>query len=450
MSGLLTQLSRSVLSSASASTSRALSTSAVAAKAAAAKARQANATKGGGGRTKVRSGDPRSWCGVAANISQSTGLVLKTALAQEPADLTDLVQLYPESVIPLNVGKASTFPRNTYDQLKTFGLPTRLEKELAIGSPASVVRQATLDLVQTLEKSKGGSSKNARYLLNGVRGSGKSTLLVQAVSYALESGWLVLYAPRAEKWTDSSSQFAYNAASQTFHQPELSASLLSKFYAVNRDRLATVALPEALTFGEHKFAAGSKLDELVSAGSKDELVSVPILEKVLEILGKQTQLPVLIALDDVQTLFGTSKYRTPTYEPVEPYHLSAPRLFLDYFSGRKSFANGAIVTAPSLTNTKIFPSVDFYKGFGIQPRKAITEYTKFNEHHLAHAEGVKKIEVPFGLTGTEAAGMFELWTRRGWVANGADDVFMGGFTAAAGNPLELARGWTISHQTHIA
>lgn len=400
-------------------------------------------------------------------FAQSTGLVLKTTLAREPADLTDLVQLYPvsrgfeitgpiltytqESVIPLNVGKASTFPRNTYDQLKTFGLPIRLEKELAIGSPASVVRQATLDLVQTLEKSKGGSSKDARFILSGVKGSGKSTLLVQAVSYALESGWIVLYVPRAEKWVDSTAQFKYNAASQTFHQTETSAGLLSKLHSVNRDRLATITLPEALTFGEFKFAAGSNLDELVSAGSKEELIAVPVLEKVLELLGKQTKIPVLVAIDDVQTLFGTTAYRTPTYEPLEPYYLSAPRLFLDYLSNRKSFANGAIVTAPSYTRTKILPSDNFYKGFDIESRTAITEYTKFDEHHLAHAKsGIKKIEIPFGLSGAEAVSMFELWTRKGWVTNGADDVFMGGFTAAAGNPLELARGWTISHQTYIA
>ncbi|KAL1405341.1 hypothetical protein Q8F55_008972 [Vanrija albida] len=444
MSGLITQLSRSVLSGTSASTSRAFATSAVATKAA----------KPAGQAAKKRnnpSAKARKDKASAPTRAKSTGLVLKTVLAREPADLTDLVQLYPESVIPLNVGKASTFPRNTYDQLKTFGLPVRLEKELAQGSPASVVRQATLDLVQTLEKSKGGSSKNARFLLNGARGSGKSTLLVQAVSYAIESGWLVLYVPRAEKWIDSTSQFAYDLPSQTFHQREISAGLLSKFLAVNRDRLATIPLPADLAFGEHKFAAGSKLDELVSAGSKEDLIAVPVLEAVLDILGKQTKFPVLAAVDDVHVLFATTKYRTPTYEPLESYNLSVPRLFLDYISGRKAFANGAILTAPSYTKTTMQPSVEFYKGLGIQSRWPITEYTKVDEHHVAHASsGIKKIEVPFGLSGTEATAMFELWTRRGWTTNGSDDTFMGGFTAAAGNPLELGRGWTISHQTHFA
>lgn len=47
--------------------------------------------------------------------------------------------------------------------------------------------------------------------------------------------------------------------------------------------------------------------------------------------------PVLWAMDEAQSLFNTSKYRAADYTPIEPYHLSTPRLALDFIAGRRSF-----------------------------------------------------------------------------------------------------------------
>lgn len=44
---------------------------------------------------------------------------------------------------------------------------------------------------------------------------------------------------------------------------------------------------------------------------------------------------VLIAIDDVQALFRQSAYRAPDYTLLQSYALSAPRLMLDFISGRK-------------------------------------------------------------------------------------------------------------------
>jgi len=44
---------------------------------------------------------------------------------------------------------------------------------------------------------------------------------------------------------------------------------------------------------------------------------------------------------------------------------------------------------------------------------------RYDPHHLAHASsGIKKVEVPFGMSGVEAAGMFEIWARKGWAPKG--------------------------------
>lgn len=47
--------------------------------------------------------------------------------------------------------------------------------------------------------------------------------------------------------------------------------------------------------------------------------------------------PVLFAIDEVHSLFSVSTYRSPSYELIEPYHLSTPRLALDYLTGIKTF-----------------------------------------------------------------------------------------------------------------
>ena len=53
------------------------------------------------------------------------------------------------------------------------------------------------------------------------------------------------------------------------------------------------------------------------------------------------RIPVLLAMDDVQSLFSASRYKTPQWDMIESYHLSAPLLALDYLTGRKTFVSGS-------------------------------------------------------------------------------------------------------------
>lgn len=354
-----------------------------------------------------------------AALIKAGGLNLKTSLAKETPDLTDLVQLYPESLIPLNAGKAATFPRVTYDQLKAFGLPKKIAHELATGGlPASVIRQPTLDIIETLKKASISSSKEARYILTGSAGSGKSMLLVQAASYALEAGWIVFYAPQLTKWLDSSTQYAYDEKSKQFAQIELSSQLLTKLLGVNKALLGKIELPETLTIAGEEFAAGSKLVDLVAAGAKEERLSVEALAATVDVLSKQTAIPVLLAVDEANALFRTSEYRAPDYTRLEPYNLSASSLVLDLLTGRKSFGAGAVLGALCWSNTQVPVSDTLLHGLGVPTTHPVTPYTRHDEVHLANAQsGIKPIEVPLGMNGKEAAAMFEIWTRKGWASN---------------------------------
>jgi small subunit ribosomal protein S29 len=433
-----------------ASGSRAFSVSAVACKVKGEKAKKAVT----GVRKKQGTGFGAKGKGAArgpAALIKAGGLTLRTTLAKEPADLSDLVQLYPEALVPLNAGAAATFPRATYEHLKTFGLGKRIALELANGGlPTSVIRQATLDLVATLNAAKGKSSKNARLLLSGPRGAGKSMLMLQAAAYALEAGWVVLYVPQASKWLDSSTQFEYNAESKSFHQTELSQQILTKLAAVNKAQLAKITLPEALKVGWESFEAGTKLADVVALGAKNDRLAVPALEATVTVLSKQTAVPVLLAVDEAQAFFRTSDYRAPDYTRLEPYHLSASSLVLDLLTGRRAFGAGAVIGALSHSNTQWPVSDTLLHGIGQPTAHPVHPYTKHDEVHLANAQsGIQTVEVPLGMTGKEAAAMFEVWTRKGWATNPADDVFLGALNATAGNPGEMARGWLQSHQAHV-
>jgi hypothetical protein len=56
-------------------------------------------------------------------------------------------------------------------------------------------------------------------------------------------------------------------------------------------------------------------------------------------LNRVSRYPVLLAVDDFQALYCKTAYRDPHFVPIKPYHLSIPRLLLEYASGRKSFVS---------------------------------------------------------------------------------------------------------------
>lgn len=324
-----------------------------------------------------------------------------------------------ESIIAENVGKASVIPRKTFDVLQTFGLPAKVDKDLTLGAPATVVRKATLDIVKSLEDGKAGDSKEARYMITGERGAGKSMLLLQAVAYALESGWIVFYQPTATRWVDSSTQFAYNEKKMMFDQPEAAVDMLQKLLAVNRKRLSQIKLESAVELADATVKAGEGLDKLVEHGLKEDTkTAIATLDAVLDILSNQTQFPVLFAIDEVQALFRTSKYRRPDYKFLEAYHLGVPRMALEYLSGARELKRGAVLTATALSHTEYMPSDSLIAGLGLPPRRTMHAYTPIDETYLNYAKsGIKRFDVPFGMTGPEAAAMFQLFARKGWTSN---------------------------------
>lgn len=48
---------------------------------------------------------------------------------------------------------------------------------------------------------------------------------------------------------------------------------------------------------------------------------------------------MLLAIDEFEALYSDSKYKTPAFHTIKAWHLSMPRLLLDYVSGKKSFVS---------------------------------------------------------------------------------------------------------------
>lgn len=49
--------------------------------------------------------------------------------------------------------------------------------------------------------------------------------------------------------------------------------------------------------------------------------------------------PVLLAIDDLQALYGTSLCRDPEFNHIRALHLSMPRQILEYASGNSAFVS---------------------------------------------------------------------------------------------------------------
>ncbi|TYJ57428.1 hypothetical protein B9479_001744 [Cryptococcus floricola] len=370
-------------------------------------------------------------------------IALRYSMAGTPPDLSDLPRLQPGTFRKDTVGKATTLSKQSFDKLKAIGLPTKIDKELSsAGGPASVVREATLDVVKRVESAKNGSSKDSRFILTGEKGSGKSILLLQSVVYALETDWIVLYQPRASKWTNSTSHYIYDPSTKTYSQWESAQDILNVLVQTNKDKLDAIKLDETVELAKGKeIKQGSSLTEVAQLGAKDDRVAVAAFEAVIDVLEKQTQFPVLWAIDEAQSLFNTSKYRTAEYTPLEPYHLSTPRLVLDFIAGRRAFARGSILTSLSLSDPTNLPSPSLSTALSLPTTQPITPYTPINPYHLAHAQGLTPIAVPHGMSAEEAKGLFEIYTKKGWAVGASDELFVEGFVGTQGNPKEMGKGW---------
>lgn len=226
--------------------------------------------------------------------------------------------------------------------------------------PASLVRSTTVDLVSQLNKAGEGpsssSSSSPRIVLTGPRHGGKSQLLLQSVACALSADWVVVYIPRLTTYINSTSSYVYSAEEKVYLQPDLARSLLSSIRGANSRaalQRVPVSLPEGMATAPRGVTITERttlLDVLAAATDGDRpltaLASQQVLDVVLHALATQTEVPALLAMDDLQALYLPSLYRTPDFDTIQSYELGPIRSLLRFIAGTGP-ARGAVLGAVS-------------------------------------------------------------------------------------------------------
>ncbi|GAA5914127.1 hypothetical protein JCM5296_004717 [Sporobolomyces johnsonii] len=378
----------------------------------------------------------------------STGSGAGNALSEvtlPPPDLSGLKVMHPESLTKAAVGDVRAFPAPALDIFKVLSVPTSIKNEHAFTpKPATVVRNVTLEVTSVLDAGRKASSKESRHVLDGGVGTGKSTLLLQAVSYAASTDWVVLYLPSATPLVNSSTPHLYSSARNLFDQPVLSASLLTKFSTANKAAFKALKTSQEWAFGERKVAKGKSLEELCKAAGGDEKLVTSVFEAVIEELSAQKERPVLLAIDDAQSLFATSAYVDPTYQAIETFSLIVPRMLLGFVSGQRTFATGSVLLCASSVSPHPSPAMTDF----LSPPSPSALPSAYDRARLASyptyaailASGVRKLAVPARLDRTEAVGIVKLlqgW--RGVREQVSDRAFVERLVATDGNPREFAK-----------
>ena len=90
---------------------------------------------------------------------------------------------------------------------------------------------------------------------------------------------------------DCTSPYHYDARTQTYYLPVLSADLLTRIKTTNHKRLLQIHMQKDLVIERmpHAPKAGASLLEAVDFGIRESFVSPLVLEHVLTELGAQTQ-----------------------------------------------------------------------------------------------------------------------------------------------------------------
>ena len=403
--------------------------------------------------------------------------------------MSDLMTLNAGAVVEAEVGEPLAWSKRTRSAFETFGLPRELARKQATQPrPRTVVRSATQSLIRSLEEAKEVTTTVPRRMLVGDPGCGKSTYLLQAVAHALESKWVVLYVPRAVDWINSSSPYLYSSQLGTYLQPELAQAMMQSLLKVNGSLLSHVKGAALRLSESHVWEDQTPLDKVLKEALQE---SVPphirqlALEHVVRTLAKQTQVPFLVAVDDVQALFSTSEYRDPDFAPLQAYELALPRALLNLCvapAPGEGVQRGAVLTAMSTSHASFPPSAELLTALreatsstdGSVPwdrlmhmvhcRRAATRvqepnaYTPLQDTHLAHAQAAQfaVTDVSSPLDQKEAASILQLlhreraiWTSTclSTMANLSvpnDEVFMAKLVESNGNMKVFERSLRTS------
>ncbi|KAJ1772226.1 hypothetical protein EV179_001835 [Coemansia sp. RSA 487] len=214
------------------------------------------------------------------------------------------------------------------------------------GGAALLYRKTTQDLVDQMAQHAQEGSRQAA-VIDGKAGAGKSAELMKLAAVAASSGHLVIYAHATIPWVDSSRPYAPGSDGNTFVQHELTMELFQTVKDMSSDALAKIPLGKDISFGKRSLNAAQTLADLVDFALQIPSVSQDALDHLLAIASKQTIVPVLIAVDDVNTLWTNTFYRDQSDAILPASRLRLPSSFRPFFDGEMTLNRGWAVGAMS-------------------------------------------------------------------------------------------------------
>lgn len=151
--------------------------------------------------------------------------------------------------------------------------------------------------------------------------------------------------PSAISLIDGHHGYTYSTATETYHQNDLSASVLSSLLATS-PQLGQMALPsniptlsgvvdDQVIESRPPSDAKATLADLARRGIDEPAFAPAVLENILAALAKQDTYPVLLAIDSAQALYRPTKYQDASFNRLDSFALSLPRQLLEFTSARK-------------------------------------------------------------------------------------------------------------------
>ncbi|KAF5391111.1 hypothetical protein D9757_003064 [Collybiopsis confluens] len=363
--------------------------------------------------------------------SQLTEPIFKAESSLNPPSFT------PDILTENMIGSVTAFDEIPNDPIKYFGTPKQMLLEFRLLSKkCSVIRNITVLTAQELDSAAEAPSHKTRFVLTGAEGSGKSFLLLQAVRYCLAKGWIVIYVPRAKSLVNSTTTHTYDLRTQTYLQPNYAQELLRRIHEVNGAVLQTLTIKDTLNLDRRSFSSGTTLAEIASAGGKDATISSVVLEAFLNELSQQTQIPVLLAVDDFQAVYNLkTAYRDPHFAAIRPFHLSIPRYLLEFASGKRFFQKGAVLGALTAHDPAFPVPIELMDQLNLPGLRPRTAYSKRSKTLQEYAQGLQNLPVPEEFSVKEAAAVFEMWMSDNALTGPAnDELFLSKYTESAGRP----------------